>query len=499
MSERPRVLDFRDHRRELGDNRYVYAVVSRRAQGLSIGVNLNPGRDCSFDCRYCQVERTTPGQAVPVLLERLALELRSLLERVRSGALWQHPPFDTVRPGLRRVADIAFAGNGEPSASQAFARAVSVVGIERARQDLEAVPLRVLSNGSGLHTGRGQRGLARLHALGGELWFKLDAGSPTLYGQVNRSGVPFERILDNLELAARQRPVVVQSLFHRYRGQAPAASECDAWAERLAAVGQGGGTIREVQVTTVARKPADPACAALGRRELESIAARARALGLATSVHPGRWGRRPVLVSAGATRNPLDSMRCLSANSSGGTGVALAKALSADHDVQLLASPQAALRGQAAKLDAIDVFDSTRDLMARMERWVRANPRGVVIHAAAVGDYEATASAGKVSSGKEHWDVRFTPTPKILDHVRDWAGGGLVLVSFKAAAPGTSDRDLVSIARRQAERTGSDLVFANVLGRLGTGVALVSADDHRWFDHRQDALDALIEHPLLDS
>ena len=56
-----RRLDFKDHRRDLGENRYVYAVVSRRARGLSIGVNLNPDKVCNFDCPYCQVDRTTPG------------------------------------------------------------------------------------------------------------------------------------------------------------------------------------------------------------------------------------------------------------------------------------------------------------------------------------------------------------------------------------------------------------------------------------------------------
>jgi len=56
-----RRLDFRDHRRQLDENRYVYAVVSRRARGLSIGVNMNPDKRCNFDCPYCQVDRTTPA------------------------------------------------------------------------------------------------------------------------------------------------------------------------------------------------------------------------------------------------------------------------------------------------------------------------------------------------------------------------------------------------------------------------------------------------------
>ncbi|MFZ5476872.1 MAG: radical SAM protein, partial [Myxococcota bacterium] len=74
-----RTLDFADHRRDLGSNRYVYAVVSRRARGLSIGVNLNPDKVCNFDCPYCPVDRTTPGAPPDVDVDVLAGELDRLL------------------------------------------------------------------------------------------------------------------------------------------------------------------------------------------------------------------------------------------------------------------------------------------------------------------------------------------------------------------------------------------------------------------------------------
>ncbi len=50
----------RDHRRTFRENLYVYAVVSRRSKGISIGINLNPDKICNFDCIYCQVDRKTP-------------------------------------------------------------------------------------------------------------------------------------------------------------------------------------------------------------------------------------------------------------------------------------------------------------------------------------------------------------------------------------------------------------------------------------------------------
>ncbi len=77
--------------RDLDQNRYVYAVVSRRALGLSIGVNLNPDKVCNFDCPYCQVDRKVPGGPADVDVSALGAEREALLDGARSGVLWLHP------------------------------------------------------------------------------------------------------------------------------------------------------------------------------------------------------------------------------------------------------------------------------------------------------------------------------------------------------------------------------------------------------------------------
>lgn len=197
-----------------------------------------------------------------------------------------------------------------------------------------------------------------------------------------------------------------------------------------------------------------------------------------------------VLITAGATRNPIDAMRFISGRSSGTTGVAVARALVArGHHVLLLASPEAALRA-----DGLDVeeFGSTRDLMARMERWVRAHQAGAVVHAAAVGDYESRdAIDGKIPSGRTEWTLTLVPTPKIANHVRAWGCGG-PYVTFKAAPPGTGSEDLASIASVQRHRTGCDLVFANVLGAIDRDVLLVD-QLVRSYERRDDAIAALVD------
>lgn len=194
-----------------------------------------------------------------------------------------------------------------------------------------------------------------------------------------------------------------------------------------------------------------------------------------------------VLITAGATRNPVDAVRVLTANASGRTGVAIGAALAArGAKVHVLGSPEAALRAEMAGLP-FEVYGSTRDLLARMRWWVEGHPAGHVVHSCAVGDYETVADKGtKLPSGRGEVVLRLTPTPKIADQVRDWGLSG-TFVTFKAAAPGTTDEELVDIARRQRVRTRCDHVFANVLGRLQSGVWLV-ADDALRFEVREEAI-----------
>lgn len=199
-----------------------------------------------------------------------------------------------------------------------------------------------------------------------------------------------------------------------------------------------------------------------------------------------------VLITAGATRNPIDPVRYLSAGSTGRTGLDLARRLSdRGAEVLVLGSEETALR--APELD-VEVYGSTRDLMARMERHVRARPSLALLHAAAVGDYEAARSDVKIPSGQEEWVLRLTPTPKIADRVRGWGHTGF-FVTFKAASPETTDPRLVEIATAQRARTRCDAVFANVLGRLDTGVWWVNEAATR-FEKREQAVEALVEATL---
>ena len=94
---------YADHRRDWKSNFYVYPVISRRSQGLSIGVNLNPDKACNFDCIYCQVDRSTPGPTRGVDLDILRAELDHMIRIALDETLFSDGKFANAPSELRRL------------------------------------------------------------------------------------------------------------------------------------------------------------------------------------------------------------------------------------------------------------------------------------------------------------------------------------------------------------------------------------------------------------
>ena len=142
------------------------------------------------------------------------------------------------------------------------------------------VPIRLLTNATLLERESVHAALAAFD----ELWCKLDAGTEEYFRKVDGTRFPFARILDNLLRTARERTIVIQSLFLAWDGVGPDEAEIHAWCGRLRDLVDGGGRIDLVQVYTVSRRPAAAAITALPTARLEVIAARVRALGLRAEV-----------------------------------------------------------------------------------------------------------------------------------------------------------------------------------------------------------------------
>ena len=274
-----------DHRRVWRDFDFCYPVISRRSRGVSLGVNLNPDKVCNFDCAYCEVDRVIPPKRRDLDLQLLEQELGLLLDLTTSGEIYQIPPFDSARPEQRRLNDIAFSGDGEPTTALEFAEVV--------QRGLELVKLVLITDSSRLQAPNVVAGLETLMAHHGEVWAKLDAGTETYYQEICRSQVPFQRILDNLLATARRWPIVIQTLFLDWKGQGPSEAELEAYCERLEHILANGGQLQAVQLYTVARPTPEPDARPLWHLEMDAIAAslRGRLPGLPIEVYygPEEW------------------------------------------------------------------------------------------------------------------------------------------------------------------------------------------------------------------
>lgn len=248
---------FQQHDRLFESNRFVYPVVSRRSKGISIGVNLNPDKICNFDCIYCQVDRTTTAETRFVEMESLLRELDQVLGMVQSGAIFESDRFRSTPHALRRLNDIAFSGDGEPTTYKNFDELMQRCAELKVGRGAVDVKMVLITNASMFHRPHVQRGLEILDANHGEIWAKLDAGTAEYFQRIERTSIPFQQILDNIAEAARRRPLVIQSLFMRVQGAAPPAEEVTAYVERLKEIQRAGGDVRLVQVYTVARPPAE--------------------------------------------------------------------------------------------------------------------------------------------------------------------------------------------------------------------------------------------------
>ncbi len=260
------------HPRLFENNRYVYPVLSRRSGGISVGINLNPDKICNFDCIYCQVDRTVPPVLREVDEDRIIEELTALLDNTLSGSLFQHPAFREIPDQLKRINDIAFSGDGEPTTYPRFGEIVKKTADVKREFGLQEVKITAITNCTRFHVPAVLDAFEVMHRNNGEIWAKLEAGTAEYYHLVERTRISFERIVDNLKLAARRWPLVIQSLFMRVHGQPPPDKEILAFCNVLSDVLNQGGQLKNIQIYTVARRPAETYVTALTDAEVDRIA-----------------------------------------------------------------------------------------------------------------------------------------------------------------------------------------------------------------------------------
>ena len=281
MSISKQYLSIHDHSRELSGLKYIYSVVSRRAGGLSVGINLNVNNACNWQCIYCEIPNLTRGSPPPIELEVLEQELRFFLKEIIHGDYMEK----NVSLEDRHLKDIAFSGNGEPTSAEEFPEVISIV--KKLLEEfnlLHKIKIRLITNGSLMHQASVIKSVEMLKEMNGEVWFKVDAATEESIKTINQVNLKPHQILERLKNSANVCPTFVQTCIFSINGNGPSEKDINAYIELINEV---KSNIQGVHLYGLARPSLQPQAKNLGRIDeevLQDIAKELRSLNITTTV-----------------------------------------------------------------------------------------------------------------------------------------------------------------------------------------------------------------------
>jgi wyosine [tRNA(Phe)-imidazoG37] synthetase (radical SAM superfamily) len=274
-----------DHNRDSAGLTYVYPVISRRAGGVSIGINLNPNNACNWRCIYCQVPELKRGSAPPIDLNKLETELRSFLHELVNGDFMRK----RVPPETRKIHDIALSGNGEPTSAKEFEQVIELIGSIikdfDAAKDLKLV---LITNGSLIHRPSVQAGLKRMAQLNGEVWFKFDRALAEERQRINNTKISLNKIHQHLRIAASLCPTWLQTCVFQIDGKPPNETAINAYLDFVKRLKDDGLPLQGVLLYGIARPSLQPEASQLSQVSESWLAAygeKIEALGLTVKIH----------------------------------------------------------------------------------------------------------------------------------------------------------------------------------------------------------------------
>ena len=211
------ILTIFNHDRNIFNSKYIYPVVSRRSIGLSLGINLNTNNACNWQCIYCQVSDLSRGKPEKIDLKLLENELDEWLEEIVNGCFLNECASHKVD-----FKDIAFSGNGEPTATPEFEAVVKIV-LEKINkfQLSKTIKLRLITNGSYLNKKNVQHGLEHMKSVDHEVWFKIDHVNPKEALKVNRINLSVASLMKNLRNSLSISPTIVQTCLLKINKELP--------------------------------------------------------------------------------------------------------------------------------------------------------------------------------------------------------------------------------------------------------------------------------------
>lgn len=256
-----------DHRRDGFGLNYIYPVISRRASGLSIGINLNTNNACNWRCIYCQVPGLTRGSGPEINLDLLQQELGEFITGLLQGVNYERYK---IPPDHRTIRDIAISGNGEPTSAPEFDQIID--GITRTLRESnipQETKLVLITNGSLIQRPAVQKGITLLSQCNGEVWFKLDSVTNARMRRINNANITMRAVGKNLTTSARLCPTWIQTCVFALDGEPPSAEEQEHYIDFLSTMLANGVQLKGVLLYGIARPSLQPEAPRLSRLPLK--------------------------------------------------------------------------------------------------------------------------------------------------------------------------------------------------------------------------------------
>ena len=169
---------------------------------------------------------------------------------------------------------------------------------------------------------------------------------------------------------------------------------------------------------------------------------------------------KKILITAGPTIEPIDTVRVLTNQSSGKTGVLIAKEMiSAGARVTLVYGAGIEEPPKGAKIIPVKTVKQMHDAV---KKELKIQKFDVAILSAAPADYTTTPVKSKIKSDKQSITIKLQKAPKIIDDVKKLQSG-IFLVGFKAET-NISKTKLIESARKKLRESNSDIIVANDIG-----------------------------------
>ncbi len=270
------ILTITNHDRNIFQGKYIYPVVSRRAGGLSLGINLNTNNACNWQCIYCEVPNLVRGKPESIDLEVLESELDYWLDQIlNKDFLSQYTKSKT------EFKDIAFSGNGEPTASKQFKDVINILikKIYEYKIDKKII-IRLITNGSYITNPAIQESLSLISNFNREIWFKIDRMNKDDIQTVNQVYLSLTTIKKNLEAALKNSPTVIQTCLFRLNDKLPSLESLDAYINFLKLYENKIKGIHLYSLARLSEQPSQKVLTRLTKSELEVIASRIKSLNI---------------------------------------------------------------------------------------------------------------------------------------------------------------------------------------------------------------------------